>query len=294
MDMAYSKNPNLPKVRAEAVKMVRAGHSTRAVARHFGYSQSVIVKWCKKVPPDFYQYKVIPTESSRPRYHPKELDEAVVKRILELRAETKRGADFIHFLLQRDGVAVSLSSVKRTLSRHGLTKYSKWKKWHQQIPRPLPELPGLLVEADTIHSGRKDGSELYIYTLIDVHSRWTHALPASRISAAGTARFARQAQLAAPFVFKTVQTDHGPEFSKWFTKKLLEQQTEHRHSRVRKPNDNAHIERFNRTIQEECISRLPRKLEVWQREIPDYIYYYNNDRPHMGIGWLTPAEKLQK
>lgn len=294
MDMAYSKNPNLPKVRAEAVKMVRAGVSTRAVARHFGYSQSVIVKWCKKVPPDVYQYKVIPTESSRPRHHPKELDEAVVKRILELRAETKRGADFIHFLLQRDGVAVSLSSVKRTLSRHGLTKYSKWKKWHQQIPRPLPELPGLLVEADTIHSGRKDGSELYIYTLIDVHSRWTHALPASRISAAGAARFASQAQLAAPFVFRTVQTDHGPEFSKWFTKKLLEQQTEHRHSRVRKPNDNAHIERFNRTIQEECISRLPRKLEVWQREIPDYIYYYNNDRPHMGIGWLTPAEKLQK
>lgn len=294
MDMAYSKNPNLPKVRAEAVKMVRSGQSTRAVARHFGYSQSVIVKWCKKVPPDFYQYKIIPTESSRPRHHPKELDEAVVKRILELRAETKRGADFIHFLLQRDGVAVSLSSVKRTLSRHGLTKYSKWKKWHQQIPRPLPELPGLLVEADTIHSGRKDGSELYIYTLIDVHSRWTHALPASSISAAGAARFARQAQLAAPFVFKTVQTDHGPEFSKWFTKKLLEQQTEHRHSRVRKPNDNAHIERFNRTIQEECISRLPRKLEVWQREIPDYIYYYNNDRPHMGLGWLTPAKKLQK
>ena len=130
MDMAYSKNPNLPKVRAEAVKMVRSGQSTRAVARHFGFSQGTIVKWCKKVPPQVYQYRTIPTESSRPKHHPKELSDEVIAKILHYRYDTRRGADFIHFLLQRDGVTVSLSSVKRTLNRHGLTKYSQWKKWH--------------------------------------------------------------------------------------------------------------------------------------------------------------------
>jgi len=248
MNMSYSKNPNLPKVRAEAVKMVRSGKSVREVARHFGYSHSAVVKWRKKVPKDFYQYRTIQTESSRPHHHPKELSEAVVKRILELRHKTRRGAEFIHVLLVRDGVAVSLSSVKRTLKRHRLTKYSKWKKWHQSTPRPLPELPGVLVEADTVHVGRKDGSELYIYTLIDLHSRWTYAHPAKRISAAGGANFALAGSMMAPFEFQTVQTDHGPEFSTWFTKKLLEQQITHRYTRVRKPNDNAHIERFNRTI----------------------------------------------
>jgi hypothetical protein len=117
------------------------------------------------VPKDVYDYReVIHTESSRPKHHPNELSETVVRRILELRAETRRGAEFIHFLLQLDGVDVSLSSVKRTLSRHGLTKYSQWKKWHQQTPRPLPELPGLLIEDDTVHVGRKDGSELYTHT----------------------------------------------------------------------------------------------------------------------------------
>jgi len=293
MGMSYSKNPNLPKVRAGAVKLVRAGHSTRAVARHFGYTHSAVVKWCAKVPPDFYQYRVIRTESSRPRHHPKELPEELVKQILQYRYDTKRGAEFIHFLLARDGVAVSLSSVKRTLKRHGLTKYSRWKKWHQQTPRPLPEVPGALVEADTIHDGYV-GHQLYIYTLLDVHSRWAYAEPVAGISVASGADFVLAAQKAAPFRFVTVQTDHGPEFSKWFTKKLAEQQTEHRHTRVRKPNDNAHLERFNRTVQEECIRRLPRKLEVWQRELPDYLHYYNHERPHMGIGWLTPAEKLTK
>lgn len=293
MDMSYSKNPNLPKVRAEAVKMVRAGASTRAVARHFGFAQSTVVKWCQKVPEDFYQYRVIATESSRPKHHPKGLSQETVRRILELRASTKRGAEFIHFLLVRDGVAVSLSSVKRTLKRHGLTKYSKWKKWHEYAPRPLPEAPGLLVEADTIHDGYP-GHQLYIYTLLDVHSRWAYAEPSGRIAASLSASFVARAQLQAPFQIATLQTDHGSEFSKFFTKKLTEQTISHRHSRVRTPNDNAHLERFNRTIQEECIFRLPRKLEVWEREIPAYLQYYNHERPHMGIGWLTPADLTRK
>lgn len=294
MNMSYQTNPNLPKVRAEAVKMVRVGHSTREVARHFGFSQSAVVKWCQKIHPEVRQFRVIPTESSRPHHHPNELDEAVVRRILELRDGTHRGADFIHALLQRDGLAVSLSSVKRTLSRHGRTRYSKWKKWHQGTPRPTPEAPGLLLEADTIHVGRKDGSELYIYTMIDVHSRWTQAVPAKKISAVGGAQFALGARTAAPFVFKTIQTDHGPEFSTWFTKKLLEQQITHRYTRVRKPNDNAHIERFNRTIQDECISRLSHDLTVWQSAIPEYIHYYNHERLHSSLDWLTPAEKLRE
>jgi transposase InsO family protein len=291
MAMSYSKNPNLPKVRAEAVKMVRAGHSTREVARHFGFAQSTIVKWNKKVQPDFYNYRAIPTESSRPRHHPRELSEETVQQILDYRTRTKRGAEFIHYCLGRDGIAVSLSSVKRTLSRHGLTRYSKWKKWHQSTPRPLPELPGLLVQADTIHDG-PPGNQLYVYTLLDVCSRWAYAEPWVRIGAGPSIRFVRAAQDMSPFTFRMVQTDHGAEFSKRFTKLLLARSCEHRHIRIRKPNDNAHLERFNRTIQEECILRLPRKLEIWQRELPDYLRYYNTERPHMGLKWQTPEERL--
>jgi hypothetical protein len=37
MRMSYTKNENVPKVRAYAVRMVRSGKSTREVARYFGY-----------------------------------------------------------------------------------------------------------------------------------------------------------------------------------------------------------------------------------------------------------------
>ena len=44
----YTSNERLPELRARAVNMVRGGKTTREAALHFGYSQSAIVKWCKK------------------------------------------------------------------------------------------------------------------------------------------------------------------------------------------------------------------------------------------------------
>jgi transposase InsO family protein len=150
----------------------------------------------------------------------------------------------------------------------------------------------MLVQADDIHDGYV-GHQLYIYTLLDVYSRWAYAEPVKRIGAGPSVTFVHEAQKAAPFTFKTVQTDNGSEFSKRFTKLLAANTIEHRHSRVRRPNDNAHLERFNRTIQEECIFRLPRKLDIWQKEIPQYLHYYNHERPHMGINWQTPMERIR-
>lgn len=291
MYMSYTSNPHLPKLRMDAVRMVRQGQSIRSVARYWGYQPSTIMRWVRKADRvDTFQ-RVVPTASSRPKSHPAQLSEEVVRAIVDCRSKYHRGAEFIHFLLERDGVEVSLSSVKRTLKREGLIYPSKWKKWHSYPPRPLPAYPGDLVEVDTIFDGVPE-RRLYIYTTLDICSRWAYARPAMKINTHSSLGFVTAAQAAAPFKFTTIQSDHGPEFSKWFSKRVGEAGLAHRHSRVRTPNDNAHLERFNRTIQEECIYRLPRKLEVWQKEIPEYLKWYNEGRPHMGINMQTPSQVL--
>lgn len=105
--------------------------------------------------------------------------------------------------------------------------------------------------------------------------------------------FRGRSQHFSPFKFKTLQSDHGAEFSKWFIKRIIERGMAHRHSRVRTPNDNAHLERFNRTLQEECLSRIPRSLRGWQKEIPEYLRYYNEERPHMGLQMKTPIDIIK-
>lgn len=97
----------------------------------------------------------------------------------------------------------------------------------------------------------------------------------------------------APFAVRTLQSDHGPEFSKWFTKQCTANHIAHRHSRVRRPTDNGHLERFNRTIQEECLQRVSRSLRSWQKEIPEYLRWYNTERPHMGLDMKTPFEVVR-
>ena len=292
MGMPYISNPKIERVRMQAVRMVLGGASTVETARHFGYSQSVIVKWVQRAKLLPQNIHMIPTRSSRPYHHPAMISWELRTTIIQYRLRYRRCAFFIHYMLQKDGYMVSLSTVKRVLHQAGMSRFSRWKKWHVYPPRPIAEKPGLLVEIDTIHDG-PHGNRLYVYTLLDVCSRWAHAIPRQHINTHGSLRFVRTAQEAAPFSFTTLQSDHGPEFSKWFTKQIVHAGMAHRHSRVRQPNDNAHLERFNRTIQEECLNRIPRNLRSWQKEIPEYLRYYNEERPHMGIQMKTPVEIIK-
>ena len=280
----------MPHVRMEAVRLVRSGWSTRKVARHMGFTQSAIVKWVKRAPHD-RRGRIIPTASSRPHQHPDELKSDIVHAIIAYRKKYRRGAEVLQELLRQDVILVSLSSVKRTLKRNELTYPSKWKKWRQYPPRPVPESPGTLVEIDTVHVGAP-ADRLYLYTMLDVCSRWSHAIPSLRINTHRSLWFVDRAKVISPFSFQTLQSDHGSEFSKWFTKRIVERGLSHRHSRVRSPNDNAHLERFNRTIQDECVDRLPRNFRVWQKEIPEYLDWYNQKRPHLGLDLKTPIQKI--
>jgi transposase InsO family protein len=286
--MSYSLSPYLPRVRQEAADLVRQGWSTRKVGRRFGVGSSTVSKWVKKA--KLYGYHPIPTLSSRPKHHPKELSGSLVWKIFQKRLLLKRSSEVVHRELQNEGTLVSLSSVKRTLDRSGLLKKrSPWKRYHAPTPRPDVEKQGDLIELDTIHLLTPEGRRVYVFTLIDVYSRWAFAKAYERATAWSALRFVRQAQKVAPFKFQNLQSDHGSEFSQNFTERI---KISHRHSRVRRPNDNAHLERFNRTVQEECLDRVERTMGALNSALRKYLPYYNNHRLHFGINLRAPRELL--
>ena len=148
--MSYTTNKNIPRIRRDATDLVRKGWSTRKVARHFGFNQSTITRWVKKA--KIYGYHPIPTLSSKPKHHPKQLSNDLVWKIFHQRIKNKRCAEVVHQELLNQGIKVSLSSVKRTLDRHGLLKKrSLWKRYHPHVDRPYPLKAGDLVQIDTIH-----------------------------------------------------------------------------------------------------------------------------------------------
>lgn len=291
MYMSYNTNPKMPRVRMDAVRLVRSGWSQAKVALHMGYPQGTISKWVKKAPRD--GRKNIPTMSSRPNRSPRALAQVVVDAIIVEREKHNRCAEVVHDGLKKKDIVVSLSSVKRTLERQGLVKKrSPWKRWHDTFPRPIVEKPGDLVQIDTIHIQQKGERKFYVYTAIDLFSRFAYAKVVWQINTHESLQFVQEAERAAGFSFSTIQSDNGQEFSSWFTENIGVTGIAHRHSRVRKPNDNAHIERFNRTLEEECLDRAPRTFSSYRDAITTYLAYYNQERSHMGIAFMTPYKKI--
>jgi transposase InsO family protein len=150
----------------------------------------------------------------------------------------------------------------------------------------------MLVEIDTIHFVDKHQKRTYVYTAIDVYSRYGFAVPVLKIGCAPSVTFLKQMQRYFPFAIETIQTDNGPEFGKYFTDAVNRRGISHRHNHPRSPNENGYLERFNRTIQEE-IGRHGLCIFI-KKDIQTYLQHYNQERLYMGINFKTPAQLTGK
>jgi putative transposase len=287
--MPYTSNKHIQRIRRDAARLVFKGWSARKVGRHFGFHHTAVLRWVREAK----KIGDVPilTRSSRPRSHSKQLSNELVKKIIEKRKSHGRYAEVLYHELRNEGIIVSLSSIKRTLDRNYLTKKkSPWKRYHPHQDRPYPLKPGDLVQLDTIHIMTGKKTRIYIFVLIDVYSRWAYAKCYERMSSRISLNFVREARRRSTFEFNMLQSDHGPEFGDWFVTQI---QKNHRYTRIGKPNDNAHIERFNRTLQEECTDKVLRNVHSLNCALRKYLKYYNHERLHTGINFLFPMQVVR-
>jgi transposase InsO family protein len=319
--MAYSSNPNLPKARANALRLLLMERMPLGVvANRCGVHRTTIWRWLLKWK-QINAYRqltndnrpmravgkerlrtctwTIPTTSAAPHTHPHAIPGHMVDQVLAVRAQLKRCAEIVwHHLVTVLGVQLSLSSVRRILKRAGVAVGRKKRVRPDNPRRPHVTKPGELVETDTIHHvDPASGRRLYYYTVIDLFTRMTHVTLAPKLSPGLAAQAVLEAQHAWGFPLCMAQTDNGPEYGRYFEQVLRSHRITTRHTRLHRPNDNAHIERFNRTIQTECIGYF------WRRSVPlqhqrdmltAYLDYYNTKRVHLGIQMQVPTAMLQR
>lgn len=93
----------------------------------------------------------------------------------------------------------------------------------------------------------------------------------------------------------TIRVDNGPEYVSatlqiWAEKRGIAIQ----YIQPGKPQQNAYIERYNRTVRQEWLGRyIFNSIEEVQDHATRWLWTYNNERPNMGIGGITPAMKLK-
>jgi len=287
--MSYTTNEKIPAIRREAARLVERGWSARKVGRYFGYHHTAVMKWVRRA--RVIGYHPIPTQSSRPHSHPKRTKENIEKEVVRLRIETSRCTEAIHLMIKMKGMHVSRNTVHRILDRRGLLKKRNKRKWcHPPVERPRALKSGDLVEIDTIHRMIDEKKRLYVFSLLDVHSRSAHAKAYGKMNGRTSIRFVKEAEKQSSFKFSMIQSDHGPEFSSWFVQRIKK---DHRFTRLGKPNDNAHIERFNRTLQEECLDKVPTDVRKINCALKKYLRYYNTERIHLAIN-TTPNQLVPR
>ena len=95
---------------------------------------------------------------------------------------------------------------------------------------------------------------------------------------------------------QVLRTDNGPEFlGEDFTEWAKDQGMAIQYIQPGQPNQNATIERFNRTFREEVLDQyLFRRLEDVREAAWRWMLEYNEQRPHDSLGDLTPVEVRQK
>jgi putative transposase len=60
-----------------------------------------------------------------------------------------------------------------------------------------------------------------------------------------------------------------------------------------KPQQNAYVERFNRTVRYEWLSQYYwDDLAHIQQFATEWMWQYNHERPNMGLGGITPKQRL--
>ena len=100
--------------------------------------------------------------------------------------------------------------------------------------------------------------------------------------------------------FQEILSDNGSEFGQKtskskqkhpFERLLMEMGIKHRYIKPYRPQTNGKVERFWKTIEEDVLQGTWfESYEHLQKELTEYLYYYNHERPHMGIDGKTPAQ----
>lgn len=163
-------------------------------------------------------------------------------------------------------------------------------------PAPLvvPEYANHTWSMDFMHDQLSDGRSFRTFNVIDDFNREGLALDVD--FSLTSERVIRSLERLIEWRGKPacIRCDNGPEY---ISSKLQKWTIKHRitllYIQPGKPQQNAYIERFNRTVRYDWLNQY---VFSYINEVQDFatrwLWIYNHERPHMGLGGITPMQKL--
>ena len=299
--------------RLHIVRLHRQGYAPAWIAEVTGVSRATVYKWLRRFEDE--GEAGLADRSSRPHLsHPK-LTPKQVAAVCRLRRTRAWGPHRIGWKLH-----LARSTVYAVLRRRGLNRLDQLHRSTREIIRIVQTAPGELVHLDVKkfgrippgggkrmapgfaetgagpHSGARLGYE-FAHVAIDGYSRYAYAevLPDERgeTTACFFAR-ALAAFHAAGIPVRCTLTDNGGNYrSRAFRTVAEAAGVRLKRTRPYRPQTNGKAEAFIRTLQREwAYLRLYRSNQARLDALPQFLAEYNGERPHTGLGGLSPTAWL--
>jgi len=280
------------------------GANVTDVARRYGVVRQTVHDWLRRYASEGMQG--LADRPSRPRRCPHQMDAEIEARVLEYRRKNPGwGPRTIVWHLGRAGIKPpAISSVYRALVRHGLIqpgvrrrRRSDYRRWERSRAMELWQM-------DVV--GRveiADGSQAYVVTGIDDHSRFCVVARVVRRATAGPVCDALLFGLRQHGVPESILTDNGKVFTGRFGKGpgivrfdriCNDNGIKHYLTAPYSPTTTGKIERLHKTMRAGLLrDRTFESIEAAQQAMDEWVVQYNEHRPHQSIGDVPPVERFR-
>lgn len=282
-------------MKAYWVQLYQQGESATEIAEMVGISRQVLYKWLHRYERE--GMAGLQEQSRRPRHSPSRISADLEGAIRSIREQEHLGPARIALRL-----ALSVSTVYRVLKDYGLNRL------HPKLPRTIQryekDYPGQLLHVDIkdLVPLRQGAPKEYQFAAIDDFFREGFSAIYPGKDARSATDFLQRARAYYPYPLEAVLTDNALVFTMHyayypgrftrFEKTCQAHGIRHLRLRPYHPESNGKVERFFRTVQEECYNPVRLKSSHHRQAVlQEFLNYYNNTRPHLGIGGLTPVQK---
>ena len=200
-----------------------------------------------------------------------------------------------YMMLDRDLVAVSPATTYRILSNSGLLK-----RWNEKTSakgkgfvQPLKPHEHWHIDVSYLNIC---GTFYYFIGILDGCSRYiVHWEIRESMTEDDIAIVIEGAKEKFPSARPRIISDNGPQFiAKDFKEYIRLSGMTHVRTSPYYPQSNGKLERFHGTLKAECIRpNTPVSLDDAKQAVKKFVKYYNEERLHSSIGFVTPLDKLQ-
>jgi transposase InsO family protein len=293
-----------PRGRATVFELVEAGMTVSAACLSLRVSRRFYYRWLPRWRAEGAAGLV--DRSSRPRTSPQRLSVVQEAQVVALRRRLAWGPDRLAAL-----VGLPASTVHRVLRRHCLVGV---KRDAVPIVRYEHAEPGGLLHLDTKKLGRIAGGPGHratgdrrnrhrgagwevLHVALDDATRLSYAELLPDEKGRTTARFLVRAvrwfrEQGVP-VRRLLSDNGSPYVSRVFRAAARRLGLRHTRTRPYRPQTNGKVERWIRTVLSECLYREAfASSEERRLALERFVRYYNEVRPHLGIGGRTPRQRL--